>query len=126
MALSASPYSASTSGVPPNVSVSTMSAPAARYSACIRADHVRPGQDEVLVAALELRAAEVLGRQVVRLEPRPRRAVEDEDPLGEELLKRLGAFALGRAVGRACHGTGNYARTGPMDSAREVREPKTG
>ena len=102
-ALSARPYSASTSGVPPNVFVSTMSAPAARYSSCIRADDVGPRQDQVLVAALELRAAEVLRGQVLALHPGARGAVEHEDALGEELLERLGPFALGAAVRRSRH-----------------------
>ena len=49
--------------------------------AWIVADDVGPREDQVLVAALELGAAEVLGGEVLRLEPRAHRAVEDEDAL---------------------------------------------
>ena len=42
-----------------------------------------PGEDQVLVAALELGPAEVGGLEVLGLEQRAHRAVEDEDPLGQ-------------------------------------------
>ena len=48
-----------------------------------RLDDVRAREDEVVVAALERLAAEVLGRQVVALDARAHRAVVDEDALGE-------------------------------------------
>ena len=74
---------------------------------------VRPRPDQVFVAALELRAAEVGRRQVLALEPGPRRPVEHEDAFGEALLERLGPLALRRAVRPRGHGTGNYARRAP-------------
>ena len=76
-------------------------------------DDVRPGQDEVLVAALELSAPEVLRRQLLPLEPCSGGPIEDEDPLREELVERLGALLLVRAGRGLRHGTGNYARVGP-------------
>ena len=72
-------------------------------------DDVRPGQDEVLVAALELAAAEVVRRQVLPLEPRSGGPVEDEDPLREELVERLGALLLAWAGRGRRHRTRHYA-----------------
>ncbi len=60
-------------------------------------DDVRTRQNQVLVAALEIRPAEVLGREVLRLHPGAGRPVEHEDLLGQELLESLGALPLGRA-----------------------------
>ena len=54
-------------------------------------------------------SAEVLGGEVLPLEPRPRRPVEDEDPLREELVERLGPLLLARAGGVRRHGTRHYA-----------------
>ena len=73
------PYSASTSANAPNVAVSTASTPTAKYSRCISAIEVGPGEHEVLVAALELGAAEVVRGQVLALDPGSERTVEDED-----------------------------------------------
>ena len=56
-------------------------------------DRVRFRDDEDLVAALELRAAEVVGRQLLELEVRPGRAVEDDHPLAQR-----GQVGRGRRV----------------------------
>ena len=55
------------------------------------ADDVGPGDDEVLVAALEIGPAEILRGEVRLLEHRPHRAVDDEDPLRQELEELLSA-----------------------------------
>ncbi len=81
---------------------------------------VRPRDHQVLVAPLELRAAEILGREVLSLDPGPRRAVEHEDPLGEKLLERLGPFALRRAVGGPFFGHGKEHYAG-LRAPRAVR-----
>jgi hypothetical protein len=47
------------------------------------ADHVRPRDDEVVVAPLQRVAAEVVRRQVVALDGGAHRPVEDEDALGQ-------------------------------------------
>src|SRR6266511_2672802 len=51
-------------------------------------DQVGPGEYDVLVAALERRAAEVVGPEILVLDPRPEGAVEDQDAItqrGEEV-----------------------------------------
>ena len=73
------------------MAVSTASTPTAKYSSCIW--RMRSGRvsDEVLVAALEGGAAEVVGAEVLALDPGPEGAVEDQDPLvggGEEVRHR--------------------------------------
>ena len=83
-ALSSRPYSASTSGVEPKVSVSMMSAPASRKRSWTSCDDVGAGEDEVLVAAFELGAAEVVGGEVQGLDRGAHGAVEDEDALVEQ------------------------------------------
>ncbi len=113
-ALSASPYSASTSGVAPKVFVSTMSAPAARYSACIR--RMRSGRVRTRFSLQPSSSgpAEVLGGQVLALHPRARGPVEDQDPLGEELVERLGPLVLaGAGRGGSGHGTRHYGGSNP-------------
>ncbi len=50
-------------------------------------DRRRLTDEQVLRAALELRAAVVLQRQVLRLETRPHRAVEDDDALFQRVEK---------------------------------------
>src|SRR5436309_352244 len=55
------------------------------------ADHVGAGQDQVLVAALVLGATEVPGGEVATLDVRPRRAVEDDDALGEKGAQAVAA-----------------------------------
>ena len=61
------------------------------------ADHVGARQDQQVVVALEILrvvleplAAEVRFRQLVALDHRPHRAVEDEDALRERALERAG------------------------------------
>ena len=58
-----------------------------------RLDDVGPREHEVVVAALERLAAEVLGREVMALDVRPHRAVEDEHAAREGREVR----GLGRA-----------------------------
>ena len=60
------------------------------------ADHVGPRQDQDVVVALQILrmilealAAEVGLGQLVALDHRPHRAVEDEDPLGEQGAQRV-------------------------------------
>ena len=48
-------------------------------------DEVGAGEDELLVAALERLAAEVVGAEVVALHPGAERAVEDEHPLAQRV-----------------------------------------
>src|SRR6059036_1787064 len=55
------------------------------------ADHVGAGEDQVLVAALVLGAAEVPGGEIATLDVRPGRAVEDDDALGEEGAQTVAA-----------------------------------
>src|SRR5213076_2667437 len=76
------------------------------------ADHAGARQDQVLVAAFVLGAPEVPGGEVATLDVRPRRAVEDDDALGEE-----GAQAV--AAGGGAH----WSRmiTSPLRSAKHGR-----
>jgi hypothetical protein len=46
-------------------------------------DHVRPGEHEVIVAALECLAAEVLCREVVTLNTCAHGPIEDQDAAGQ-------------------------------------------
>jgi hypothetical protein len=55
-------------------------------------DHVGPRDDEVLVAAFEVRAAEIVSREVVALYRGPRGPVEDEDAFGQRLFQKLRSF----------------------------------
>ena len=77
-----------------NVLVSMMSAPAARYWPWISLIDVGARQDQQIVVALEILrvileplAAEVRLGQLVALDHRPHRAVEDEDALRERVLE---------------------------------------
>ena len=75
----------------PNVFVSTMSLPAAKYASWIAADDVGPGDVEDLVAALE--PVEVVQRQVRGLQHRAHRPVGDENTFREgfqQVRARLG------------------------------------
>ena len=66
-------------------------------------DHVRPGADQVFVAALELGAAEVVRTELLGLQHGPGRAVEHQDPLGHEcaqLLRPVGTGSDHAAFGR--------------------------
>ncbi len=108
----------------------------------IRLDHVRAGvevlrvhpaheigagQDQVLVAALELRAPEVLGSQVLALHPGARGPVEDQNPLGEELLERLGALALGgTGRGGSGHGGRIMRDSRPPGNSADLKRPWSG
>ena len=107
------PYSASTRPNAPKVAVSTASTPTSKYSRCICADEVGPREHEVLVAALERGAAEVVGTEVLVLHPGAERAVEDEDALGER----------GEEVGHSAQGTGGVrrVRSGIRRAARAKR-----
>ena len=49
--------------------------------------HVRPGDHEILVAAFQMRAAEILRRQVLLLQHGAHRAIQDEDALAEQFAK---------------------------------------
>ena len=64
-------------------------------------DDVGPRQHEVLVAALQVGAAEVVGAEVEVLDRRAHGAVEDEDPLAEEAFQNCYATLTGR---RSCVG----------------------
>ena len=66
------------------MAVSTASTPTSKYSRVHLADEVGAGEHEVLVAALERGAAEVVGAEVLVLDPGAERAVEDEDALAQE------------------------------------------
>ena len=63
-------YSASVPGSAPNVFVSTTSQPDLEVGGVQGGDDVGPGDGEQLVAALVGLAAEVVGRQVLGLQPR--------------------------------------------------------
>ena len=52
-------------------------------------DEVGPGEHELLVAALERLAAEVVGAEVLALHPGAERTVEHEHPLGERVEERV-------------------------------------
>ena len=84
-------------------------------------DEIGPRQDQVLVAALEVRTSEILRRQVLALHPRPRRPVEHEDALGEKLLERLRPLALRRAAGNRDFGHGNAHYAGIRGCAKPIR-----
>ncbi len=58
-------------------------------------DDVGPGDDQILIAPVEIRAAEVGGREVPGLDGGAHGAVEDQDPLPKELLEQSGALTLG-------------------------------
>ncbi len=49
------------------------------------AHHVGPARHQILVAAFQLRPAEILGRQLRALQHRPHRAVNNEHALREQL-----------------------------------------
>ena len=51
-----------------------------------RADELGPGENQILVATFELRAAKVGGRQIAVLDRGAHRAIEDEDAGSERLL----------------------------------------
>ena len=104
------PYSASTRPKAPNVAVSTASTPASKYSRVHLADEVGAGEHEVLVAALERRAAEVVGPEVLVLHPGAERAVEDEHALARA---RRGTATY------ACQGTGGVRHS--MSGIRHAR-----
>ena len=56
--------------------------------AAMHVEHdIGTGEDEVFVAAFELRAAEIFGGEVARLKRRARRAVEHEYALGQQFFK---------------------------------------
>ena len=69
-------------------------------------DEVGPGEHELLVAALERLAAEVVGAEVLALHPRAERAVEHEHAFGErveERVQRAAADGTGDAAGIRHH-----------------------
>ncbi len=77
-------------------------------------DDVWTGQDEILVAALEVGTAEVLGAEIEGLDRRPHGAVEHEDALGEESLEKRRALCA--VVGHGCgpvHGEASPSARGP-------------
>ena len=98
---SAIPYSLSTSGNAPNVAVSTASTPTAKNSSCICATRSGRVSDELLVAALERLAAEVVGAEVVALHPRAERAVEDQHPVEQRVEERVSRTAADGSCGAA-------------------------
>lgn len=49
--------------------------------------HIGPRHHEILVAAFELSAAEIRGRQIPLLQHRAHGSVEHQDPLAQELPK---------------------------------------
>ena len=65
------------------MAVSTASTPTVEELRVHLGDLVGPGEDEVLVAALERGSAEVVGAEVAALDPGAEGAVEDDDPFGE-------------------------------------------
>ena len=77
----ARPYSASTQGRQPKLSVSTTSQPTSKKRPVQVGDHVGPGVDQDLVAALEGGAAEIVGPEVAQLQVGAGGAVEDDHPL---------------------------------------------
>ena len=82
------PYSASTRPNAPKVAVSTASTPTSKYSACIR--RMRSGRvsTRCSLQPSSVGAAEVVGSEVLVLDPGAEGAVEDEDALaqrGEEV-----------------------------------------
>src|SRR4051812_30149343 len=79
------------------------------------ADRVGPGQVQVLVAAFQLGATEVLGGKAQVLERRAHRAVEDEDALVEMLLQQLNAVAPAHSGTSAQRRNG---RNGELDVGR--------
>src|SRR5271166_3114304 len=69
------------------------------------ADDVGPGEDDMLVAALVLRAAEILGPEVEALDVSAERAVDHEDTIREQLLEEVYSGSvchqcLGNPLGR--------------------------
>jgi hypothetical protein len=87
--------------------VSRMSAPAARYLAWISLDDLRLGQAQQVVVALEVvgeigeALAAIIGfGQLVRLDHRPHRPVEDQDALGEQGMQQVGAGHGGGRIGK--------------------------
>ena len=78
-------YSARTVAKAPNVAVSTTSTPTAKKASCIAGDDVGPGEHEVLVAALEVGAAEVVGVEVERLDVGAEGTVVEDDALRDRV-----------------------------------------
>jgi len=72
-------------------------------------DDLGPREIEVLVAALEVSAAEVLGGEIARLDHGAHGAVEDQDPLGESPGESRALSVLRHALILA-HGLGNPQR----------------
>ena len=58
-------------------------------------DYYLPGEHEMLIAAVEVTAAEVFAPQITALEPGAGGSIQTENPLVEEV------FQLGKSV---CHG----------------------
>src|SRR5690606_2537738 len=85
-------------------------------------DQVGPGVDQHLVAPFELRAAEVVGGEVLALEPRPRGAVEDEDPVADLVEVRGAAHDQARLqVAPDAVGTDNLAEVGRGEERQVVK-----
>ena len=79
------PYSASTVEKAPNVAVSTTSTPSGEEGVVHPGDDVGAGQHQVLVAALEVGAAEVVGVQVEGLDVGAEGAVVEDDALRDRV-----------------------------------------
>ena len=86
-ALSPRPYSARTSGVPPKELVSMMSEPASQILAMNVENDVGTGDHQILVAAFEMRPAEILGGEIGLLQHGAHGAIQDEDALAEQFAK---------------------------------------
>ncbi len=87
-------------------------------------DEVGSGLDEVLVAALERFATEVVGAEILALHPGAEGAVEDEDALVERIEERMhGPAADGRSDSPGvCHQTRLRGRNEPpLHDSRERR-----
>ena len=80
------PYSASGTANAPKVAVSTASTPRAQVQVVHPGDELGPGQAQELIAALQVRAAEIVGTQWLLLDVGAEGAVVDEDALAGRVL----------------------------------------
>ncbi len=93
-------------------------------------DDVGAGGDEHLVAPLERRPAEVVGREVPQLQVRPGGAVEDHDTFGDARRGRGSRCCLSRADPASGDSRRPAAGSAPIgldrDAARDGRRCRTG
>jgi len=86
---------------------------------------VRACHDEHLVAALELRSAEVVRSELAQLQVRAGRAVEDDDALGQQVEVSVTVHPGSGRSGPAAAGAGPMTRWNPRSCQVRSRRAAT-